>query len=149
MNDVLASWRRTARVVALVVWIGANVGCGDGSPAPPKTYPVKGRVVVAKPEDLKPLVGSSVELQSAVDNTIRAYGEIQADGSFSFSTYWKAKNLEGAVEGNHQVRIILEMDDDRRFKKPKVTIPVKYARFETSGWDVTVPKNEELLLKVR
>src|SRR5262245_9294386 len=66
---------RHHRCLALAGLLGIVVGCGPGGP---KTYPVKGKVVTAKAEDLKRLVGQAVELQSTVEPNTRGFGQIQA-----------------------------------------------------------------------
>ena len=82
MNDTLQSPERKRRVIALTalrrclgpgIFAGLVVvvaGCG---PAGPKTHPVSGKVVPAKAEDLKRLVGQAVELQSTVEPETRGW----------------------------------------------------------------------------
>jgi hypothetical protein len=133
--------------VALAAVLVLLAGCGPGGP---KMYPVKGKVVLAKPETLKRLVGTSVELQSTTEANTRAYGEIQPDGTFTLSTYREGKSRQGAMEGTHKARILIDLgdSDDEGASKRCSPIPLKYTRFETSGWQIQVPTDSEVVLKV-
>jgi hypothetical protein len=123
-------------------------GCGSGGP---KTHPVKGKVVTARADDLKSLVGQAVEFQSAVEPETRAFGQIQSDGSFTLSTYRQGVSLPGAIEGTHAARLMVDAggaEGDARPRKGKWTFDRKYTRFDTSGWVVTVPTDGEVILQL-
>jgi hypothetical protein len=122
-------------------------GCG---PAGPKTHPVTGKVVTAKADDLKLLVGQAVELQHTTEPETRGFGQIQPDGSFTISTYRQGVSLPGAVEGTHKARLMVDLgeDEDGRPRKRKWPFDRKYTQFEKSGWEVTVPTDGEVLLKL-
>jgi hypothetical protein len=119
------------------------------TPAGPQTFPVHGKLV-AKNGDLKPFVGNMIEFRSESDPTIRSYGQIQPDGSFSLSTVYAAKSLKGAVAGVHKGRFPLDIDEDAdgRPKKGKRSFDTKIARFELSGWEITVPVTQEIVLTI-
>jgi len=132
------------RWLALGGVIGILVGCGPGGP---KTYSVKGKVVTAKAEDLKRLVAQAVELQSTVEPNTRGFGQIQADGTFTISTYRLGAALSGAIEGTHRARIAptAHDDDDGR---GRLRVDRKYTRFDSSGWEIVVPTTGEVVLKL-
>jgi hypothetical protein len=133
------------RRVGCVALIGIVVGCGPGGP---KTHPVQGKVVTAKPEDLKRLVGQAVELQSTAEPNTRGFGQIQADGSFTISTYRLGVALSGAIEGTHRARIAPTASDDDDGRGRQRPVDRKYTRFDTSGWEITVPTTGEVVLKL-
>lgn len=137
--------RRTLPFV-LVVLCGV-AGCGE---AGPKTYPVKGKVVLANAEDQKRLEGQGVEFQSTTEPNTRGFGQLQADGSFTLTTYRLGLTAPGAVEGTHKVRLQIDVGDDEadRARRKKWPVAKKYTRFETTGWEVTVPTTGEVILKV-
>lgn len=94
----------SARVAARTnaSWIGGlalacllMVGCGSQ----PTTFVVKGKVVYA---DGTPVRFGDIETL-AVDQRINARGKIQADGSFTLTTY---QANDGALPGVHQAVII-------------------------------------------
>ena len=140
--------RHPVRWAVVAGLLGALGGCGPGGP---KTHPVRGKVVTGKPEDLTALVGQAVEFQSASEPETRGFGQIQADGSFSISTYRQGVSLSGAVEGTHKVRLMIDPgrdDADGRPRKGKWSFDRKYTQFETSGWTVTVPADGEVVLRL-
>jgi hypothetical protein len=123
-------------------------GCGPGGP---KTHSVKGKVVTAKPDDLKLLTGQAVEFQSTTEPETRAFGQIQPDGSFTLSTYRQGASLSGAIEGSHRARLMIDVggaDGDGRPRKSKWPFDRKYTQFDTSGWMVTVPTDGEVILQL-
>jgi hypothetical protein len=146
-RPVFFPFRHRAPWVALAGLIGILGGCG---PSGPKTHAVKGRVVTAKADDLKLLVGQSVELQSTAEPETRGFGQIQADGSFTISTYRQGVSLPGAIEGTHKVRLMIDLgdDDDGRPAKKKGPLDRKYTQFDQSGWVISVPTDGELVLKL-
>lgn len=132
--------------VFLVVMI-FGYGCSSSGT---KSYPVQGKVVATKAEDLKQLAGQGVELQSVSEPNTRAFGPIQPDGSFTLATYRNGETLPGAIEGKHKARLMLGMgeEDENRTRKKKWTVDPKYTRFETSPWEITVPVTGEVVLKL-
>jgi predicted small lipoprotein YifL len=141
-SHTFAFGRWTLFALALI----ALAGCG---PSGPKTHPVKGKVVPAKAEDLKQLAGQAVELQSVTEPYTRGFGQIQPDGSFTLSTYREGVSLPGAIEGKHKARLMLDLGDEEEGRpRKKWPINAKYTRFESSGWEVTVPTTGEVILKL-
>ena len=135
------------RGVLSLLLLGTLLGCGQSGP---KTYPVKGKVVTAKNEDLKRLVGKGVELQSTTEPNTRGFGLIQPDGSFTIATYRPGGSLKGAIEGTHKARLQLQMaDDDEDTLRKKWPFDSKYTRFEDTPWTITVPSPEAVVLKVQ
>ena len=132
--------------VAVAGLLGILGGCGPGGP---KTHPVKGKVVTAKAESLKRLVGQAVEFQSTTEPETRGFGQIQSDGSFTISTYRQGASLSGAIEGTHKARLMIDLgDEDGRPGKKAWPIDRKYTQFENSGWVITVPTDGEVVLKL-
>lgn len=131
----------------LATAVAALAGCGSSGP---KTYPVNGKVVPAKPEDLTRLQGLGIELQSTAEPTTRAFGQLKADGSFTVTTYRLGETPPGAIEGTHKARLQIEVGEDEpnRVRK-KIAIDKKYTRFETSPWQITVPTTGEVVLQLQ
>src|SRR5688572_30500176 len=105
------SHRRCAAVVALAL-LGL-AGCGGGGI---KTYPVRGKVVLAD-GDVKELAGSHVEFMLESDPLVRSNGIIGPDGSFQMETLHEGKILRGAPEGTYKARIIPGDPDDEGVPK--------------------------------
>ena len=124
--------------------LGVAGGCGPGGP---KTYPVKGKVVTVNAEALKRLVGQAVELQSTIEPNTRGFGQIQADGSFTISTYRLGAALSGAIEGTHRARIAPTASDDDD-GRGRMRVDRKYTRFDSSGWEIVVPTTGDVTLKL-
>src|SRR5437016_14514213 len=73
------------------------IGCG---PSLPKTYPVKGQVVV---KGGKLREGSTIMFQLMSDVSVVADGDIEKDGSFTLTTQMYGKAKPGAAEGEYNV----------------------------------------------
>jgi len=131
-----------AAVVAVVL-LGV-LGCGDPGL---KTYPVRGNVELAG-GDVKVLAGSHVEAALVRDNTTRASGEIQPDGTFALQTQHQGVLLKGAPEGQYEARIILTDDDRKARKQAAQAVHARFLRFNTSGLTFQVPTNGDVTLKV-
>lgn len=129
------------------------IGCGSGAPA---VYPVSGRIDFQKGGDLKKLAGATVEFESVADPLIRAYGEIKDDGTFVMTTQTAGVAQVGAVAGEHRIRILFEVHQDKDEEEdegtvrppPKLPIHHRFTKFENSGFKCTVPISGELVLKV-
>jgi len=80
----------------LTVWLTALGGglallvTGCGGDSGPKTYPVKGKVVV-KNGDVRMLVGGFVHLELVSNPKVKALGEIEESGEFSVGTFINEK----------------------------------------------------------
>jgi hypothetical protein len=113
----------------------------------PPTYAVRGKVQLAG-GDVKQLAGAHVEAVLASDLRVLASGEIQEDGSFALGTIFAGQVLDGAQEGEYQVRIVLS-DEDRgsRRRKGRVLAP-RFAQFKSSGLFFDVPPNGDVTLKL-
>jgi hypothetical protein len=92
--------RQLAIPAALLV--AAAFGCGDSGPAPPKTYPAKGKVVVEGGESP---AGGAVQFVAS-DPTHNGSGEIGADGSFVLSCVSGNKKLDGLAEDTYKASVI-------------------------------------------
>jgi hypothetical protein len=127
--------------------LGLLAGCGQSGL---KTFPVNGRLVLPNPDNLKRLEGQGVEFQLTTEPNTRAFGRLQADGSFTVTTYRLGITAPGALEGTHKVRLQIDVGEDEgdRTRRQKWPIEKKFTRFETSTWEVTVPTAEEVVLKV-
>jgi hypothetical protein len=131
----------------------ATAGCGP--PEFPKTYPLSGTVLLPNG---KPLQGGKIEFESVVDPDLRAFGEIEKDGTFARVYTYKpnGREVQGVIAGEHRVRIELPDGDadegggrdpgedgggavSRR--KPPLIDP-RYRGFDTSGLKIAVPAPE-------
>ncbi len=77
-------------------------GCGESGPVPPRTIPVKGRVVYP---DGTPLKGGLVAFTNTADASLSPFGDIGPSGEFTLRTIFGSKKLTGAPEGTYQVTI--------------------------------------------
>ncbi|HEY8504867.1 MAG TPA: hypothetical protein VIL46_09815 [Gemmataceae bacterium] len=137
---------RAAGLVALLPL--ALAGCESG-PTGPETFPVKGQVIAEKGADLRNLVGGTVEFKSASDPSTRAYGEIKEDGTFVMATQKDGVGKEGAVAGEHHVRIVLNIEDNDDNERPvRPPIHPRYLTFDKSGITCNVPQDQELMIRV-
>lgn len=131
--------------VTAVLALASLTGCGERRPP---TYPVTGKVTFP---DGKPLAGGTVEFESEVASAegLNARGEIQADGTFSMTTY---EPDDGAIEGRHRVIVHAPQPADSGNMSGPPPAPVLHPRFrsfETSGLTITVePKNNEYPITV-
>ena len=85
----------------LLIGLAGILAC-DNTPPPPKTYPVKGKVVFNEggaPSD------GLIEFRSVADS-VSARGKVEPDGSFSLTTIANNKTLQGTIEGEHAVTYI-------------------------------------------
>ena len=103
---------------SLAAFVPGVIGCSSDNK--PKTYPVKGKVVL-KQGDVKRLAEGYVELRSMDDPKVIAMGEIKPDGSFEVGSQVEGQDYAGAPEGTYQARIILPTDGGRpRWPSPTV-----------------------------
>lgn len=102
-------WLGFPRASALVPWLVLVLllvsGCAKEEM--PKTYPVKGKVVL---KNGKPLLGGFITFTSITDPERRGYGQIAKDGTFTLNTIAltskaRSERLAGAVEGEFHVNI--------------------------------------------
>ena len=73
----------------------------------PKTYAVKGKVVL---KNGKPLKGGFITFTSVTSDEQRAYGDVKEDGTFTLDTVAltsraRSERLTGAIEGDFKVTI--------------------------------------------
>ena len=91
------------------LWLGMSLvvaGCATKEELP-KTYAVKGKVVL---KNGKPLRGGFITFTSVTSDEQRAYGDIKEDGTFTLDTAAltskaRTERLAGAVEGEFKVTI--------------------------------------------
>ena len=91
--------------------------------------------------------GDSVELRSATDASLHAFGEIKPDGTFKIDTLDNGNIVTGAKPGHYEARIVISDDDYEHKKLASKSINKKFLNFETSGLKVTVPSSG-LTLKI-
>jgi hypothetical protein len=133
---------RPFRMALTALVLAGFAACGGG-PNGPKTYPVKGAVVFVKGGSLKQLVDGTVEFQSVSEPGVRAYGEIQQDGSFSLTTLKDGKASPGAIEGEHRARVVPPQE-----REGKPVIDPQFLSFEKSGLTFRVPGSEDITIQV-
>lgn len=96
------------------------LGCGDSGPTPPKTYPVKGRVVYS---DGTPMPGGSITFLLTSGNPEQsALGDMDSNGEFALRTIFGNKRLTGAVEGTFEVTIQPPLGSSKS-PEPGTTLP--------------------------
>jgi hypothetical protein len=105
--------------VAVVIACGS--GCSSG-PAPLKTYPVRGQVIL---KGGQPLAGGVVEFHSSSEPSLTTLGDIEADGKFTLRTLFQGQNLPGAVPGGYEVTVFFPTDGDLR-ATASVQLPQPY-----------------------
>jgi hypothetical protein len=98
--------------------------------------------------DIAKLAGSTLEIASTSDVTIRGFGEIQPDGRFRIQSLQAGKLRSGVLAGNYTARIIpYDEDANTRILATKA-IARRYLQFETSNLTVQVPAWGELSLNI-
>jgi hypothetical protein len=127
--------------VVLALLLGLT-GCGNSQgPAPEKAYPVKGKVLLANGEPVR----SGRVILHPKDNPlgVECFGEIQADGSFQLTTY---KLNDGAVPGHYIVTVTPFSYKTGNLKVSGAgLIPKRYTEAETSGLDVDIKPEDNVL----
>jgi len=115
-------------------------GCDDGRL---KTYPVSG---VVEFEDGTSVHVGTIELKSR-EHAINARGQIEADGSFTLSTY---DTGDGAVAGKHDCVVIqMVMGEDLSFQPgSEGVVPPRYGSYSTSDLVVEVDAQGDNDLKI-
>ena len=94
--------RRAWSPVCLLIVLLVGMAACNTLPPPPKTYPVKGKVVFI--EGGSPTEGT-IEFRSTTES-VTAMGRVQTDGTFTLETLASNTKVEGAVEGEHTVTFI-------------------------------------------
>ena len=130
--------------VALLVSAG---GCGDKGP---KTYPVKGKVVV-KNGKLGDLVGGYIYMESVGEPKYKCLGEIEEDGQFVMACFVNERSVEGMPEGEYVARVepqasenTPENEDDEIVVR-KGELLLKYRMFNSSGLKYKVEPRENAI----
>lgn len=120
-------------------------GCGGKEL---KTYPVRGKVVLADGK-VEELAGSHLEFMLESEPTVRADARIEPDGSFAVQMQHQGKLLKGAPEGTYKVRIILAEEDDGRSRgRPGRPVHDRFLDFKTSGLTFPLPPSGDLIVNV-
>jgi hypothetical protein len=120
------------------------LGCGS---AGPRTYPVTAKAELTR-GDIALLAGSHVEAALEGDPAVRAFGEIQPDGSAALETFQAGAVFKGAREGHYRVRIVLA-DEVGSGRRPTArALAPRFLKFETSGLPLQVPAAGDVTLKV-
>ena len=120
----------------VLLWLA---GCSSQSI---KTHPVAGRVELAG-GDVAILTGSSIEIKSDADETLRPIGNIDSAGNFTIKTRYQGEIVPGVPEGKYKARIILGDESDEGVPKRKGNpIHRRFLEFDTSGLSLTVPSGD-------
>jgi hypothetical protein len=88
----------------------------------PKTFPVKGRAVY-QGSDRPVASGSTVELVSKSDPTLRAVGDVEENGAFTLYAFKDGKEKQGVVPGEYNVFVEVRGDDEKGERGGRVTLP--------------------------
>lgn len=113
-------------------------GCGSGRSG---TAIVRGKVTF----NGKPVPNGTVNF--IPDTGPSASGEIQADGSYTLTTY---KPGDGAVPGTHKVTVVAMQDQTTRLPEersplPPPIVPVKYTSLATTDLTANVEDKENTI----
>jgi predicted small lipoprotein YifL len=120
----------------------ALAGCGASGP---KTHPVAGRIDLPG-GDVTALAGSTVEVALASDPSVRGFGEIRPDGTFTLQSLRGGELKPGVPEGKYAARVIPNDEDAAARKKAAKAVAPRFLKFETSGLAVQVPPAGEVAL---
>jgi hypothetical protein len=129
-------------LAALILF--AIAGCSESGP---ETHRVTGQLRLAEQEATF-LAGHTVEAALATDPLVRAYGEIQDDGSFALETYRDGVVHKGALGGKYLVRVVLSDDDAERRRQAAQAIDPRFFDFNASGWTIDAPTDEIVSLNL-
>src|SRR5262245_61420364 len=118
------------RIGSLLLVVLCLAGCSRRGPSLPTTVQAQGQVLLP---DGRPLPGGRVELKPTANPAVEAFGDIDAGGKFTLTTY---KPGDGAVPGTYKV-VISPYDYRSRTGSPtKIaaagSIPPKYLEAGTS-----------------
>ncbi len=116
-----------------------------GCETPVATHAVTGKVVLA---DGSPAGGGIIKFRTTSEEgeTVKAHGQIQADGSFQLTTFEEG---DGALEGDHEVILFSPATGDGGGAAAAPNFPQKYRKYETSGLQFHVsPGQNEFVIKL-
>ena len=116
----MSKWCRVLGVL-LVLWLSLTTGCQSGDRKMPAMHPVVGKVFYKTGQ---PLTGGSVKFQSATDTSLSTAGEIQADGSFTLSTFANSARVKGAPPGEYRVTVVPPLGAEHAVQP--ITLPKPY-----------------------
>ena len=133
-------WPKLAVILGLL--IAMTSGCSVS-----KNQPAQGKVEL-EAGDVKNLAGSHIEAVHVNDPTVRASGEIQADGSFKLQALREGKVEDKLPPGDYQARILLTDNDPQAARQAAKVVPSRYLRFDSSDLTFQVPSNGEVTLKL-
>jgi hypothetical protein len=124
--------------VLLACVVGSGCG-GSGGSAPPKTYPVRGKVFY---KGNLPFSGGVIQFQSESDPSLTRMGDIEEDGTFSLVTLFQNERLEGTTEGRYHVTVIPRMSENKPV--PIFQLPHVYTvKPEDNFFSVELDKTKE------
>lgn len=131
-----------AAVVLTSMMLTGLAGCGANGPA---MYSVVGQIRLTD-GDARLLAGHSVEAALESDPLVRAYGEIQEDGSFALETFRAGAVRKGTVQGKFRARIVLSDDNPERRRLAAEAIHSRFRDFDGSGLTFESPAAERVTL---
>ena len=120
---------RNIALVLVAFSLAAVSGCGSSEAKPylTATVPVKGKVIYQG----KNLTGGSIIFEPEGAGR-EARGTIQADGTFTLSTYAKD---DGAVLGPHRVAVDGKSNDGK-------ALPIKFKNFSSSKYEIEITQDK-------
>jgi hypothetical protein len=89
--------RRCAGAALVAAILVTVFGCGASGP---KTYPVKGKVVV-KNGQVGRIAGGYVHMESVGEPKVKGAGQIEDDGQFAMACFVNDKAIEGMPQGEY------------------------------------------------
>jgi hypothetical protein len=144
MFSMLSNLARPARLVALATLLLPLAGCEDGAEGPP-THPVRGRIEFFRGGTVEQLnnVQATIVFELVDDPSVRAYGEILEDGTFTLGSTKDGVPLSkpGVMAGNY--RGWLDIDEQHR----NLVAP-EFLQSGKSQITFTAPTDEEFVVKV-
>lgn len=134
------SWMAQA---AALITIGCVAACSRQEVGGPPTVPLRARVVFRKGGKVQELADRSVMVQfESLDQPgVCAFATIEPDGSLIVATQVEGLAKPGVVPGKHRARINAD-DNSLHLVAPR------FLRYETSGWTITAPSEQEVVLEV-
>ncbi len=131
--------------IAFGLWaMAATCGCGTNGP---ELHSVSG-IVIGATDKISAIAGSSVEISLKDRPTVRGFGQIEPDGAFEIQSLHLGELRGGALEGEYNLRLLPNDEDEESRKRALSAFSKKYLQFETSGLQVIVPASDPIEIRL-